>query len=102
MDQQEGTEQDVAVQKVFLHPKWNIEAKNTANGHKIVTTHDIALLQLSSPVKFNSHVASMCLDNGQNFQPGETKEDLFLTVGRFLGYFHEVTETSYHLMDYDG
>ena len=71
MDDNEGTEQDIAVEKVILHPKWNIETKKTSNGLKILTTHDIALIQLSSPVKFNSNVQSMCLDNGQPFKAGK-------------------------------
>ena len=71
MDKKEGTEQDIAVEKVILHPKWNIETKNTSNGMKILTTHDIALIQLSSPVKFTSNVQNMCLDNGQPFKAGK-------------------------------
>ena len=71
MDEKEGTEQDIAVEKVFLHPKWTIETKNTSNGVKILTTHDIALIQLSSPVKFTSNVRNMCLDNGQPFKAGK-------------------------------
>ncbi|XP_078358679.1 trypsin-like isoform X2 [Oculina patagonica] len=70
MDQQEGTEQDIAVQKVFLHPKWDIRTKKTPSGVKISTTHDIALIQLSRPVKFTSNVKSLCLDNGQPFKAG--------------------------------
>lgn len=68
MDEEEGTEQDIPVENVVLHPKWNIETKNTSNGVKILTSHDIALIQLSSPVKFTSNVQSMCLDNGQPFK----------------------------------
>lgn len=71
MDQKEGTEQDIAVQKVFLHPKWDIGTKKTPNGVKISTTHDIALIQLSRPVKFTSNVKSLCLDNGQPFKAGK-------------------------------
>ena len=71
MDENEGTEQDIAVENVVLHPKWNIETKNTSNGVKILTTHDIALIQLSCPVKFSSNVQSMCLDDGQPFKAGE-------------------------------
>lgn len=71
MDKKEGTEQDIAVEKVIMHPKWNIETKKTSNGLKILTTHDIALIQLSSPVKFSSNVQSMCLDNGQPFRAGK-------------------------------
>ena len=71
MDQKEGTEQDIPVEHVVLHPKWNIETKNTSNGVKILTSHDIALVQLSSPVKFSSNVQSMCLDNGQPFKAGK-------------------------------
>lgn len=71
MDDEEGTEQDIPVENVVLHPKWNIETKNTSNGVKILTSHDIALIQLSSPVKFSSNVQSMCLDNGQSFKAGK-------------------------------
>lgn len=71
MDEPEGTEQDIAVQKVFLHPKWDINTKKTSSGVKISTTHDIALIQLSSPVKFTSNVKSICLDNGQLFKAGK-------------------------------
>ena len=72
MDEKEGTEQDIAVKNVVLHPKWNIETKKTSNGMKILTTHDIALIQLSHPVKFSANVNSMCLDDGQPFKAGKT------------------------------
>jgi len=72
MDETEGTEQDIAVKNVVLHPKWNIETKKTSNGTKIFTTHDIALIQLSHPVKFSANVNSMCLDDGQPFKAGKT------------------------------
>ena len=71
MDEKEGTEQDIPVENVVLHPKWNIETKNTSNGVKILTTHDIALVHLGSPAKFSSYVQSMCLDNGQPFKAGK-------------------------------
>lgn len=80
MDAKEGTEQDIAVKNVVLHPKWNIETKKTSNGMKILTTHDIALIQLSRPVKFSSNVNSMCLDDGQPFKAGKT----FITAFSYL------------------
>jgi len=71
MDQQEGGEQDVTVKKVYLHPKWDLAPKKTPNGMKILSTHDIALIELNTPVKFTSQVKSMCLDNGQQFEAGK-------------------------------
>ncbi|XP_073241473.1 trypsin-like [Porites lutea] len=71
MDQEEGEEQDITVKKVFLHPKWDIRNETTPNGQKILTTHDIALIELSRPVQFTSKVRSMCLDNGQLFKAGQ-------------------------------
>ena len=71
MDQEEGEEQDITVKKVFLHPKWDIRNETTPNGQKILTTHDIALIELSRPVQFTSKVRSMCLDNGQPFKAGK-------------------------------
>lgn len=71
LDQNDGTEQDIQVKKVILHPKWDIGTTKTPNGVQISTKHDIALIQLSSPVKFTSNVNSMCLDNGQSFKAGE-------------------------------
>ena len=71
MDQEEGEEQDMTVKKVFLHPKWDIRNETTPNGQKILTTHDIALIELSRPVQFTSKVRSMCLDNGQPFKAGK-------------------------------
>ena len=85
MDQKEGTEQDIAVQKVFLHPKWDIATKKTPNGVKISTTHDIALIQLSSPVEFTSSVKSICLDNGQPFKAGK-KRALVLSLTIVLNH----------------
>ena len=71
MDQEEGEEQDITVKKVFLHPKWDIRQEKTPNGQKILTTHDIALVELSKPVQFTSKVKSVCLDNGQAFKAGK-------------------------------
>lgn len=80
MDAKEGTEQDIVVKNVVLHPKWNIETKKTSNGMKILTTHDIALIQLSRPVKFSSNVNSMCLDDGQPFKAGKTFITAFICL----------------------
>ncbi|KAJ7356347.1 Chymotrypsin-like elastase member 1 [Desmophyllum pertusum] len=74
LDQKEGCEQDIAVKKVFLHPKWDIRTQNTSNGVKTLTTHDIALIELSSPVNLTSNVKSMCLDNGQFFKAAHINE----------------------------
>ncbi|XP_029198237.2 chymotrypsin-like elastase family member 2A [Acropora millepora] len=71
MDKPEGCEQEIAIKKVYLHPEWDIVSKNTSNGVKISSSHDIALLQLSKPVHFTSKVKSMCLDNGQKFDAGK-------------------------------
>lgn len=76
MDKPEGCEQEIAIKKVYLHPEWDIVSKNTSNGVKISSSHDIALLQLSKPVHFTSKVKSMCLDNGQKFDAGKTQEAL--------------------------
>lgn len=76
MDKPEGCEQEIAIKKVYLHPEWDIVSKNTSNGVKISTSHDIALLQLSKPVKITSKVKSMCLDNGQRFDAGKTQKEL--------------------------
>nr|XP_058954364.1 trypsin-like [Pocillopora verrucosa] len=70
LDQPEGTEEDLNVKKVVLHPKWDIGVENTPNGKQIYSKHDIALIELSSPVNFTSNVKSMCLDNGQLFKAG--------------------------------
>ena len=71
LDQPEGTEVDINVKQVVLHPKWDIGANKTPNGVQIYSKHDLALVELSSPVNFTSNVKSMCLDNGQRFQAGK-------------------------------
>lgn len=71
MDKQEGDEQEIAVKKVYLHPKWSINTHKTQNGDKISARHDIALVELSRPVEFTAKVKSMCLDNGQPFEAGK-------------------------------
>ena len=73
MDKKEGSEQEITLKKVYLHPKWDIGTKNTSNGVQISTTHDLALLELSKPVEFTSKVNSMCLDNGQSFDAGKVR-----------------------------
>ena len=110
MDEKEGTEQDIAVENVVLHPKWNIETKNTSNGVKILTTHDIALIQLSCPVKFSSNVQSMCLDDGQPFKAGEKfikciisftpKSDPNKITSQQFSI--KVTQKSFQHLDFDG
>ena len=97
MDKKEDTEQDIAVEKVILHPKWNIETKNTSNGMKILTTHDIALIQLSSPVTFTSNVQSMCLDNGQPFKAGKKT----LSEISLLRYWQTRTHCCGHIVAHD-
>ena len=71
MDKHKGSEQEMTLKNVYLHPKWDITTKKTSNGVKISTSHDLALLELSKPVKFTSRVKSMCLDNGQPFEAGK-------------------------------
>ena len=73
MDKQEGSEQEITLKKVYLHPKWDIGTTNTSNGLQISTKHDLALLELSKPVKFTSKVQSMCLDDGQSFDAGKVQ-----------------------------
>lgn len=76
LDQPEGTEEDLKVKKVVLHPKWDIGVENTPNGKQIYSKHDIALIELSSQVNFTSNVKSMCLDNGQLFKAGKKNGNL--------------------------
>ena len=86
LDQPEGTEEDLNVKKVVLHPKWDIGVENTPNGKQIYSKHDIALIELSSPVNFTSNVKSMCLDNGQLFKAGKKNGNLSFLVCQFLQF----------------
>ena len=98
MDQEEGEEQDITVKKVFLHPKWDIRNETTPNGQKILTTHDIALIELSRPVQFTSKVRSMCLDNGQPFKAGKAYcafANIFYDRNTY-GYVGETTHYQNH------
>lgn len=71
MDKNESFEQESQVKRVVLHPKWNIGAKKTIAGVKISSTHDIALLELTSPVRLNERVQPIAVDQGHQFQAGE-------------------------------
>lgn len=57
-----GNEQYRDVSKVVLHPEWN----------RTDVSHDFALLQLSSPMNFNSCVGAACLPRDSDLQGGET------------------------------
>ena len=56
----EGWEQTKTVEKIILHPKWNLSSLD----------YDLALIKLSSPVELNDHVAPVCL-------PSESQDDKF-------------------------
>ena len=56
----EGWEQTRTLDKIILHPKWNLSSLD----------YDLALIKLSSPVELNDHVAPVCL-------PSEYQDDKF-------------------------
>ena len=56
----EGWEQTRTLDKIILHPKWNLSSLD----------YDLALIKLSSPVELNDHVAPVCL-------PSESQDDKF-------------------------
>jgi len=49
----EGTEQEVQIKRTIIHEGWN----------RAKLTHDIALMELKTPVQFNNYVQPVCLPN---------------------------------------
>lgn len=68
LDQEEVTEQDLGIEKVIIHPFYNIRTLDS----------DIALVKLSSPVRKSQSVAPICLPSPEE-GPLENWKELVAT-----------------------
>ncbi|XP_058124266.1 uncharacterized protein LOC131285364 [Anopheles ziemanni] len=69
---EEGCSQTVGVQTVYVHPEYR-------SG---VQRHDLAILELERPVRFNDRVLPICLDNDDEDQSGA----FYRNVGKVPGW----------------
>ena len=52
----DGFEQEVAIEKLFKHPRYNVACKYN---------YDVALLKLNRALKYNNRVGPVCLPNSE-------------------------------------
>ena len=57
-------EQKLSVRQVFIHPKYS-PGNLTDPGD-----YDMALIELSAPIKFTKHVQAICVPDVDTFKPG--------------------------------
>lgn len=61
LNKTEGTEQDFAIQDLYIHPKWNHHT----------TDNDLAMIRLDQPATLNGRVNTICLPEPEyQFPPG--------------------------------
>lgn len=61
LNKTEGTEQDFAIQDLYIHPKWNHHT----------TDNDLAMIRLDRPATLNGRVNTICLPEPEyQFSPG--------------------------------
>ena len=61
MNKTEGTEQDFAIERIYIHPKWDHHT----------TDNDLALIRLDHPATLNNRVNTICLPEiAYQFPPG--------------------------------
>lgn len=70
LNKTEGTEQDFAIQDLYIHPKWNHHT----------TDNDLAMIRLDQPATLNGRVNTICLPEPEYQFPPELNVQLLAGV----------------------